>query len=355
MKNSKKKNILRNMGVTLGLIVLAIGICMPLTALNKYETTFILPAFILMVMLVARLTDGYFYGVFASFAGVFCVNYIFTYPFWQFNLSIAGYPLTFAALFFVSVTVSSLTTQIKKQEQLKYMVEKEKMHADLLRAISHDIRTPLASILGTSSLIVQNEDMPKDERNELLMEIGSQAEWLVRTTENLLSLTRFTGSDVSLKKTEEVVEEIVGSAIGKYRKKRGGIPIKMAAPEDIVLAPMDAMLIEQVLINLFDNVAIHAPTATRIAIRISHDGDRVGVMVEDDGQGIPPERLEHIFDGDLAGDSAKTTEGKHSMGIGLSVCKSIIKAHGGEMIAENNILGGATFKFWLPLEDGGNQ
>lgn len=351
MKKIDRKRLWRNWGITLGLNVLACLVCLPLTKLNSHNNSFILPVFILVVALVARLTDGYFYGVVSSFVSVFCVNYMFTYPYWHFTLSISGYPMTFAILLFVSVMISSLTTQIKKQEQLRFIVEKEKMHADLLRAISHDIRTPLASILGTTSAIVQNKDLPSDERDELLMEVNHQAEWLVRTTENLLSLTRFTGSDVALKKTDEVMEEIIGSAILKYRKNRGKLPIDVSMPDTIMLVPMDAMLIEQVLINLFDNVAIHAPTATRIHLRVSHESDRVGIMVEDDGQGIAPGRLEHIFDGNLTGDSEAKTVGRHSMGIGLSVCKSIIKAHGGEMSAENNTLGGATLKFWLPLSE----
>lgn len=355
MKKFDKKKFWRNTWRTVAIFAVATGVCMPLSMLNGVSTSFIVPVFILAVTLVARLTDGYVYGVAASFVSVFCVNYIFTYPYWKLNFSITGYPLTFAAMLFVSVIISSLTTQIKKQEQLKFMVEKEKMHANLLRAISHDIRTPLASILGTSSTIIQNEDLPVNERNELLHEINKQAEWLVRTTENLLSLTRFTGSEVVLKKTDEVLEEIIGSAILKFRKNRGVLPINVSMPDSIMLVPMDAMLIEQVLINLFDNVAVHAPTATRIFLRVSHEKSRVAIMVEDDGQGIPPAKLEHIFDGHISGDSEARADGRHSMGIGLSVCKSIIRAHGGEMQAENNDYGGATLRFWLPITEETNE
>jgi two-component system sensor histidine kinase KdpD len=355
MKTKKLHRLYKNAAITAGIFAVAIAVCLPLSLMNVDNTYFIVPVFILAVTLVARFTDGYVYGMAASFASVFCVNYIFTYPFWQFNLSISGYPLTFAAMLFVSVIISSLTTQIKEQEQLKFEVEKEKMHANLLRAISHDIRTPLASILGTSSTILQNEDLPVSERNELLLEINRQSQWLVRTTENLLSLTRFTGSVVTLKKTDEVLEEIIGSAILKFRKNCGDLPIKVSMPDTIMLVPMDAMLIEQVLINIFDNVSVHAPTATRIFLRISHEPDRVVIMVEDDGQGIAPAKLKHIFDGYIPGDSAVRTGERHNMGIGLSVCKSIIGAHGGEMTAENNDYGGATFRFWLPLSEDANE
>lgn len=351
MKIPDLHRLFKNLGITAGILAIAIAICLPLSRLNEANTSFIVPVFILAVTLVARLTDGYIYGMAISFFSVFCVNYMFTYPFWQFNMSISGYPLTFAAMLSVSVIISSLTTQIKKQEQLHFEVEKEKMHANLLRAISHDIRTPLASILGTSSTIIQNEDLPASERNELLMEINRQSEWLVRIAENLLSLTRFTGSEVTLKKTDEVLEEIIGSAILKFRKNCGDLPINVSMPDTIMLVPMDAMLIEQVLLNLFDNVAVHAPTATRIFLRISHEPDRAVIMVEDDGSGIAPSKLDHIFDGHISGDSGARTDGRHNMGIGLSVCKSIIRAHGGEMSAENNNFGGATFKFWLPLAE----
>ena len=128
------------------IVAAAILISMLLSRINNDNDPFAMAVFILAVALVARTTDGYLWGILASLAGTFCVNYIFTYPFWAFDITYPGYPLTMAVMLVVSVLISTLTTQIKQQEKIRLEMEQEKMHANLLRAISHDIRTPLASI-----------------------------------------------------------------------------------------------------------------------------------------------------------------------------------------------------------------
>ena len=149
----------------------------------------------------------------------------------------------------VSLIVSTLTTQIKKQEQLRFDVETEKMRVNLLRSLSHDLRTPLASILGASSVLLEQENLSPEERDELAQDIQKEAHWLSRVTENILSVTKFSGSGVALKKEEEVLEEIVSSAIVKFRRHHPEVAVTVERPENILLAPMDATLIEQVLTN----------------------------------------------------------------------------------------------------------
>ena len=126
----------------------AMAISFVLARVNDDNNPFAMAVFLLAVALVARVTKGYFWGIAASVTGTFCVNYFFSYPFWAFNVTYPGYPLTMAIMLVVSILISTLTTQIIRQEQLKLEMDKEKMHANLLRAIAHDIRTPLASILG---------------------------------------------------------------------------------------------------------------------------------------------------------------------------------------------------------------
>lgn len=348
----RPEQVLKNLAVLAGILAGTIVVALFLSRIFDDNNPFAVPVFILAVALISRFTSGYFYGILASVLGVILVNYMFTYPFFQFNFSISGYPLTFAVMLLVALIISALTTQIKKQEQLRFEAEKEKMRANLLRSVSHDIRTPLATILGASSALMENAGMSSGDQQELLREINKDALWLTRLTENILSVTKFSADGVVLKKTEEVLEEIVGSSIVKFRKNHETIPIRVEKPAEILLVPMDATLIEQVLINLFENVVMHAETATKIQVFIEHSGKSVRISVSDDGIGIAKNILPHIFDGYAGVESRGHTDDRRNMGIGLSVCYSIIRAHGGGMEAFNNEQGGATFRFWLPMEEG---
>ncbi len=344
--------ILKNLAVLVVVFAAAIGISLYLSQIFDDNNPFAVPVFILAVAVTSCFTGGYVYGILAALLGVVCVNYMFTYPFFQFNFSLSGYPLTFAVMLLVSLIISTLTTQIKKQEQLRFDVEKEKMRANLLRAVSHDIRTPLASIMGASSAILENDALPPENRRELLQQINMDARWLTRLTENLLSVTKFSSGSVALEKTDEVLEEILGSAIVKFRRSCQELPVSVNKPDEILLVPMDATLIEQVLINLFENVVMHAQTASQIWVTVQAQTDRVRILVEDDGAGIPRSILPRIFEGYASVDTRSQTDDRRNMGIGLAVCNTIIRAHGGGMEAYNNERGGATFSFWLPMEEG---
>ena len=350
MGGRRHNHAMRNLLALLGILAAATALSMALSGLHDDNNPFAMPVYILAVALIARLTDGYACGIAASLVGTFCVNYMFTYPFWEFDLTLTGYPLTFATMLAVSLVISALTTQVKRQEQLRFEAEREKMHANLLRAIAHDIRTPLASILGASSALRQGGLSPED-RDALAEAIERDANWLVRVTENLLSVTRFSGGDVALKKTDEVVEEIVGSAIVKYHRGEGALPVEVDRPETILVAPMDATLIEQVLINLFDNASAHAGTATRIRLSMARQGERVVIRVSDDGRGIPPNLLPRLFEGGAHRSAQESPDRGRGMGIGLSVCRTIVRAHGGELTAANAEGGGAVFEFYLPCSE----
>jgi len=350
MTDKKRPRFARDALVFAGIMALAITLSMALSGLHNDNNPFATPLFILAVALVARLTDGYLWGIAASLVGTFCVNYMFTYPFWQFDATLTGYPLTFLMMLVVSIIISALTTQIKRQEQLRFEMEREKMHANLLRAIAHDIRTPLASIMGASSAL-RDQALSGEDRAALLDGVNRDAQWLVRVTENLLSVTRFTGGDVALTKTDEVLEEIIGSAILKYRRAPDALPVRVAQPEHILIVPMDATLIEQVLINLFDNVSAHGQTATQIWLDIAWKPDRVVLRVEDDGAGIPDHLLPGILDGSAHHGIQERPDVRRSMGIGLSVCRTIVRAHGGDMKIGRSPRGGAAVTFYLPFPE----
>ena len=344
----KRKTLLHDALCTLLLLGGAVAVCSVLSRVHDDNNPFAVLIFVLAVAIVALVTNGYVWGVLASVIGVFCVNYMFTYPFWSFDMSITGYPLTFVVMLVVSVVISTLTTRVKQTERLRYEIESEKLRADLLRALSHDLRTPLASIEGADSLLLEQPDLSEAERRTLLEQIRQETRWLTRITENMLSVTRMAGEQVSLHRTDEVVEEIVDSAVMKLRRSRHALPVTVIRPQEILTAPMDATLMEQVILNLLENAVNHAEGATRIRVEITGQGDTVMIAVEDDGAGFPPELLPQLFDRKLLPQPRSCADGRRGLGLGLTLCSAIIKAHGGRMTAENRPEGGARVCLWLP-------
>jgi len=344
----------------------AAAICMALRMFDDGDI-YVSMIFLFAVLLVSKNTTGYFYGVFSSILSVFFVNYVFTKPYMEFNFTRSGYPITFISMLLVSIITSMMTTQVKEREKLKAEAEKEKMRSNLLRAVSHDLRTPLTSILGSVSAVLENGDMLGEEkRRDLMLDVKNDAEWLIRMVENLLSVTKIGEGYAKLQKIPEAIEEIVAEAVEKYKKrwirklesganaektKIATPTINVSVPEEFLLVPMDALLIEQVIINLLENAAIHAKNAKNIWLSVKVKRDLAVFDVLDDGEGIAPELIDHIFEGYLNRSEVHGSDGRRDMGIGLSVCKSIINAHGGTMTVENAPNGGAKFTFTLPLEE----
>lgn len=346
----KKSRILYNILIMVGILVSASLICLFMQQFSESDTHVPL-LFVLAVLFISRFTDGYVYGIVASMIAVMGVNYVFTYPYFQINFSLTGYPLTFVIMLAVACSVSALTTQIKKQEKIRLEVEREKMRANLLRAVSHDIRTPLTSMMGAASVLSDNyEDLTDEKRKEFARNMKSEAQWLIRIVENLLSITRIENGDkgTQLVKEEELVEEIVSSAVLKFKKCFPDMEVSVRMPEELLLVPMDGILIEQVLVNLLENAVLHGKTTSKVEIRVEDQENRVLFSVEDNGGGIREAVLPHIFDGSMQSESGKESDSKRNMGIGLSVCMTIVKAHKGSMRAENRKSGGARFMFWLP-------
>lgn len=311
--------------------------------------------FVLAVFLIARMTEGYFYGIAASLGSVLLVNFLFTYPNFRFNFTLTGYPIAIFCMLAVSVTTSALTSQAKHSAQTRLEVEREKTRSNLLRAISHDLRTPLTGILGATSAIIENdEQLSKEERMALLQDVRNDAQWLIRMVENLLTITRMDqGKGAKVVKTPEAVEEVLEATAAKFRKQFPEWKVSLQVPEEFLMIPMDAVLVEQVLMNLMENAVDHGEGADQIWVSVEQCG-RDGVFcVRDNGCGIDPAALPGIFEGKVSGAGSRG-DSKRNMGIGLSVCYTIIKAHGGTMQAENVKSGGAAFRFTLPMEEEAN-
>lgn len=339
-----------------GVLTVAILVCaflVNLILLELFDTRTMIPMiFVLGVFLVSWRTQGYFWGVSASLISVLAVNWAFTYPYWAFDLISPECISSAVVMMIVSVMTGTLTTQIKEQEKMKAEAEKERMRGNLLRAVSHDLRTPLTAIDSACSAMIDNFDQLSRQRHlKLLTDVRTDAEWLVRMVENLLSVTRLDGSSVELKKQDTVLEELIDAVLVKFRKHYPSQNIRVEIPEGFLSIPMDAMLIQQVLMNLLENAVFHAHGMQELQLRVedSEDG-KVTFRVLDDGCGIPPERMQGLFTG-MLDSGAPSDAGRSNMGIGLSVCSAIIRAHGGEITARNRPTGGAEFRFTLERKD----
>lgn len=338
--------------ITVGILAVATVACFLLRGEEQADSHAPL-VFVLAILLISRFTNSYFYGMFSSVVAVIEVNYIFTYPYFHFDFTLSGYPLTFVVMFSVSVVVSMLTTQIKQQEKIRTEIEKEQMRANLLRAVSHDIRTPLTSIVGAVSAVAENHDKLSEEKTlSLLGDVKEEAQWLVRVVENLLLVTRIDADSAKVSKEEEMVEEILAEAVAKFKKRFPGAPIKTEMPADVLFVPMDAMLIEQVLCNLMENAVLHGGVVSEILVGVRKENDYAIFCVADNGVGIAAEVLPRILSESIYRDSSENADGKRNMGIGLTVCQSIIQAHGGTIKAYNRKEGGAAFEFSLPIKEG---
>lgn len=318
-----------------------------------FQTQNMIPMiFVMGVFLVSWRTQGYLYGIAASALSVLLMNFAFTSPLWAFDLISPESLASAAVMLVVSTMTSALTTKIKHQQKLKAEGELERMRGNLLRAVSHDLRTPLTAIYGACSTMAENfDELPREKHLKMLADVCSDVQWLVGMVENLLSVTRVDGGQVNLTKTDTVLEELIDVLLVKFHKRYPQQPVEVDIPETFLSIPMDAMLIQQVLMNLLENAALHAKGMEHLLLKVEIVKHQAVFSVIDDGCGIPPERMEALFTG-LSGQSGDRGRG---MGIGLSVCSAIVVAHGGQLKARNRRKGGAEFTFALDLEDSHEQ
>ena len=357
-KQARRRQLLRTIGLhfsgmdvlkALGLYLVAVMCCLLLRSFDMHnDTSYVAMIFLLDVFLTAYWTDGYLLGIIMAVVGVFSVDIIFTYPFWHISFTLTGFPLTFLVMMTISILTATVTSRAKQTEAVRREAEKEKMYADLLRAVSHDIRTPLTGIVGaTNVLLEQDSGLTKEQRLQLLRSTNEDAQWLIRIVENLLSITRISSEEAKVKKEPEPAEEVIESAVAKTHKHYPEVDIRVHLPDELMMVPMDPLLMEQVLVNLMENAVIHGETH-HIDVTLSSEGNCAVFTVADDGRGIPQHLLPRLFDGSARSD--RSSDGKRSMGIGLSVCRTIVLAHGGVIRGDNRQEGGAVFTVTLPMK-----
>jgi len=313
--------------------------------------------YVLGLFIVARYTEGYIFGLLFAVGSVISVNYFFTVPYRNLNFTMEGYQVTFAGMLLIAVITSAMTTNMKeqaeelaRQERELMEAQKEKMRANLLRAVSHDLRTPLTGIIGNStSYLEMKEELTEEEKDGLVAHIQDDANWLLNMVENLLSVTRIDNETARVNKSLEAIDDVVGSAITRFRKRFPEAEVRVKIPDDFIMVMMDSMLIEQVLINILQNAHFHAHSTRPVDLHVQNRETEVVFHVRDYGDGINPDRLTTIFDGAGYRETARETDSYKGMGIGLSICKAIVSAHGGTIGAKNHE-DGAEFYFSLPKE-----
>lgn len=337
--------------VSVSLYLVSVICCLVLRNFDPHnDTSYVSMIFLLDVFMTALLTDGFFFSLTIAVFAVLSVDYIFTPPYWEVSFTLAGFPLTFLVMMIICVATGIVTSRAKRVSEMEREAEREKIHSNLLRAVSHDIRTPLTGIVGaTNVLLEQDAELTPQQRRELLQNANEEAQWLIHIVENLLSITRIgAGEDARVTKTPEAAEEVIEGAVGKFRRSYPQIDVRVDLPEDFFLVPMDPLLIQQVLTNLLENAAVHGVTTTQVTVSLEKRGRWARFTVEDNGRGIPELRLHNLFDGTQ---SAQQGDSTRSMGIGLSVCKTVVAAHRGKIKGENKKGGGARFTVDLPLEE----
>ena len=350
MKNNKQFR----KDTVFSLVTLAATFFLNLLMQEWFHTRTLIPMiFVLGVFLISWRTQGYFFGIAASLVSVLAVNYAFTYPYYAFDLITPECLASAIVMLIVAVLTGTLTSQLKHQEKIKAEMDRERMRGNLLRAVSHDLRTPLTSIYGATSAIIENFDsLNTAQHMELLKDVQEDSQWLIRMVENLLSVTRIDGQRVKLTKVPTVLEELIDTVLVKFKKRCPEQIVQVDIPDEFVSIPMDAMLIEQVLINILENAVDHAKGMQNLKLQVTCEKGLAWFSVSDDGCGIDPSRMEDLFTGYLDRKESPADGSRSNMGIGLSVCATIIKAHSGEIFAKNQESGGATFYFYLEMEDG---
>lgn len=237
----------------------------------------------------------------------------------------------------------------KEKEEAAVLAKNEQLRANLLRTISHDLRTPLTSISGNAGYLLSDYEKIDDEtRVRIFTDIYDDSMWLINLVENLLSVTRIEQGKMNLNTSAQLVEEVIAEALQHINRKSAEHNISVNIKDELLLAKMDAKLIIQVIINITDNAIKYTPCGSNITITAEKKDNMAYINIADDGPGISDDEKSHIFEMFFTGEN-KIADSRRSMGLGLFLCKSIINAHGGEITLTDNMPHGCIFTFTLPL------
>ena len=239
----------------------------------------------------------------------------------------------------------------REKEESRMVAQREQLRANLLRSISHDLRTPLTSISGNASNFLTNGDqMDEQTKIQLFTDIYDDSMWLINLVENLLSVTRLEENHLNLHLSSELLSDVIDEALKHLNRRKVEYVITVSQEDEFLMAKMDVKLVMQVLLNLIDNAIKYCPAGTHIEVHTCRKGAFAEISVSDDGAGIPDDQKEKVFDMFYSG-AHKIVDSRRSLGLGLSLCKSIVTAHGGEISVSDNHPRGTVFQFTLPAEE----
>ena len=237
-----------------------------------------------------------------------------------------------------------------EKEKISVLAKNEQLRADLLRAISHDLRTPLCSISGNADMLLNSGERLDDiTKHQIYTDIYDDSEWLINIVENLLSITRLNDGRLKLKFTDQLLDEVIAESLRHISRKHEEYQI-VTECDELILAHMDVRLILQVLINLVDNAIKYTPRGSTIRICAMKENGKAKIQVEDNGPGICDEMKPHIFEMFYTGKNT-IADSHRSLGLGLALCRSIIEVHNGKLVLEDNTPHGCIFSFTLSLSE----
>lgn len=349
-KNNKVVTYLLSIGLVL--ITTLLGIFVK----GKLEPTNLV-MFYLLVVVIAAINWGKGPAIAASIIGVLAFDFFLVPPYYTFTVASVHYIFTFIGLLIVGLVVSTLASKVREQtikaQKVELLQETEKLQTALLHSISHDLRTPLATITGSLSTILHdNLELNKETSQELLKGAKQEADRLNRLVSNLLDMTKMEAGVLRVSKKPCDLRDVLGTSLESLKEKADHRDIRIDIPADCPEIYLDFSFIIKVFYNLIDNAINYSSPGLPILIKAAVMRDWVAIEVIDQGPGIPPEDLEHIFEKFYR---AKNPSRVTGTGLGLSICKGIIEAHNGAIEAWNNPGGGATLTIRLPLGINGEQ
>lgn len=340
----------------------------------RFREETILMIFLIGVLIVVVETGSYFYGFFTSIVYIFTYNFFFTEPYHTLKIYDLNNVISLIIFFFVSLIAGMLASRLQQQikltsqlEKAKADIENEKNKSMLLRSISHDLRSPLTGIAGSSSFLAENFDtVSKEDAVMLLHDMENDARSLTNMIENLLNMTRIQDGRLVLKKQKEVLDDLISLGINRVYKKDSLHKVVIDEDSQVLVCPVDGRLIVQVISNIVDNALKYTPEGSVIKIKtiiIEENHQKNGdfenqtkndkknqksavITINDNGNGIPEEMHEKIFETFYT--SSSKSDSTRGLGLGLSICKTIIKAHDGSLKVSTNQDGGACFTIILP-------
>ena len=313
----------------------------------------IIMLYIIAVLVISIFTSKIYFCLISSLVGVVLFNCFFTYPEFSFSVHDAGYPVTFVTMFITAFIAGTLANKLKRniliaeqnareKEEAALLAQNEQLRADMLRSISHDLRTPLTSISGNASTLISGGDtLDESARQQIYTDIYSESMWLIEMVENLLYATRIEDGRMQLNISVEILDDIVQEAVRHTKRTHPKRNIIVDMYDEIIPVMADA--------NLMDNAVKYSDEDSDVTVSVRRENAyAVVISVSDHGTGISDEEKEKVFDMFYTGGS-RSSDSRRSLGLGLALCRSIITSHGGTISISDNIPNGTVVSFTLPI------